>query len=477
MAFQEGTGSSKHFIVKSLAPDWCKSPGSPVAYDVVAFLNESAMTSPNVNFKGVPVFDMASRVTTVWGDEPGIGGGVKSGVNKGFCKPITPVTTVRCNGFMTCRHEHTMFEMNGASPEGPFNTIGKVMYLGAQGPGPVTPAGGVPMAANSIVASQAPGELSCLPKLDQLTSSVGGLEDIVGYAQKAYDLSKVDWSNPMAALGAIGGVAGMAGFDGVANMANKAGQLMNLANTDFSDPAALMGAIGGAAGMAGMSDMARLAQLGSGLANVELDNPGSIVGGLSNLAGMSRDFIASDTSGTPENSGLIMNFGPDGANGVAPARFNGENLAENARNDVGKEDWSQDSKHKHAGSGDNKCNLYIYDKLKEAGTDVGTRERDTLGCRFGINPAGQCNTPPTTTEWRTPEKRPPGFGEVSEREAKPGDIHLIDRGPNQSGHMGIVVENDGSKITTVSAGEHKVVEKVPNVNKGENIIILRPEQK
>ena len=281
MAFQEGTGSSKHFVVKSLTPDWCKSPGSPVAYDIVAFLNESAMTSPNVNFKGVPVFDMASRVTTVWGDEPGIGGGVKSGVNKGFCKPITPVTTVRCNGFMTCRHEHTLFEMNGASPEGPFNTIGKVMYLGAQGPGPVTPAGGVPMAANSIVASQTPGELSCLPKLDQLTSSVGGLEDIVGYAQKAYDLSQVDWSNPMAALGAIGGVAGMAGFDGVADAISMGQKASQLAQTDFSDPAALFGAAMNLAGPMLQSGTGGLSEFESNL----FDGAGGLANGLLDAAG------------------------------------------------------------------------------------------------------------------------------------------------------------------------------------------------
>jgi len=281
MATQEGTGSSKHFIVKSLAPDWCKSPSSPVAYDIVAFLNESVFTSPNVNFKAVPVFDMASRVATVWGDEPGVGGGVASGVNKGFCRPIVPVTKVRCNGFMTCRHEHTLFLMNCAGPDGPANTIGKVIYLGAQGPGPVTPAGGVPLAANSIVAAQTPGELSCLPKLDQMAGGVGGLDDIAGMAQKAYQLSQVDWNNPMAALGAIGGLAGAAGLNGVAGAISLGQKAAQLAQTDFSNPAALFGAAMNLAGPSLQSGDGTLAGIGSSL----LDGASQLGSGLLGAAG------------------------------------------------------------------------------------------------------------------------------------------------------------------------------------------------
>ena len=284
MATQEGTGQSKHFIIKSLAPDICKSPGSPVPYDIVAFLDESMMTSPNVNFKKVPVFNMASRVVTVWGDEEGIGGGLVSMVNKGFCKPIVPVTTVKCNNFETCRHEHTLFLMNGASPEGPFNTIGKVEYIGAMGPGPIAPGGNLPVAANGFVAAQTPGELGCLPKLDQLAgASSGGLGDIVGLAQQAYNLKDVDWSNPSSVLGAIGGLAGAAGFDGIADMAKQANQLANLANIDFSNPGSVLNAAMGLAGpmMNGQGGLGALSSLGDSL----LDGAASLGSGLLDAAG------------------------------------------------------------------------------------------------------------------------------------------------------------------------------------------------
>ena len=248
MASQEGTAKSAQFIVICTAPDVCKSPGAPVPYQIVAFLSQSVFTSPNVRFKGVPAFDMASRVATVIGDEAGIGGGVVSGVFKGFCRPITPVPTVRTNGFPTCRHDYTQFLMNCAGPDGPANTIGKVVYLGAMLSAPVGPGGSLPSGANSIVAAESPGELGCLGSLDSIPGMGGGLSDIVGLAQKAYNLAKTDWSNPMAALGAIGGLAGMAGLGSVARTAALAQKAYGLAKTDWSNPGAAVGAALGIAG-------------------------------------------------------------------------------------------------------------------------------------------------------------------------------------------------------------------------------------
>ena len=249
MAFEEGTAKTSDFIVKSLVPDFCLSPGAPVPYDIVGFLDESIMTSPNVRFKGFPVFDMASRVTTVWGDELGIGGGVISGVNKGMCRPFIPVTTVRCNGFLTCRHHKTLFFMNCAGPEGPGNTIGEVIFLGAMAPGPVGPCGVLPPNANSIVAPQTPGEIGCLPDLGSMADGLGSsIDDMVDLAQKAYQLSQVDWSNPQAALGAIAGVAGMAGFPEIADAMNMANKAVGIAKSGLSNPGALLDAAMGLAG-------------------------------------------------------------------------------------------------------------------------------------------------------------------------------------------------------------------------------------
>ena len=122
MADQEGTGQSNGFIVISKCPDVCKSPAAPIPYpSIFAFLGQSTLTSGNTNFQTFPVFSMGSRVTKSFGDEPGVGLGIKSASVGGWCRPITPVPTVICNGQKLCRHEHTTFEMNCPGPEAPGN--------------------------------------------------------------------------------------------------------------------------------------------------------------------------------------------------------------------------------------------------------------------------------------------------------------------------------------------------------------------
>ena len=249
MAKQEGARQESRFVVISTCPDVCKSPTTPAPYQISGFLDKSILVSPNVRSNGVPVFHMGSRVATVIGDEAGVGGGVVSQSIKGFCKPIVPVTSVRVNGQFANDSVITYMLMNGATPEGPFNTIGQLKFLGPMFFADVGPGGTVPPGANSIVAGENGAEMGCLPKLGGIGGAGGGgLGDLVGMAKKAYGLATTDWSNPSAVLGAIGGVAGMAGMGGLAQATQLAQQGYNLATADWSNPGAAMGAIMGAAG-------------------------------------------------------------------------------------------------------------------------------------------------------------------------------------------------------------------------------------
>ncbi len=208
------------FMVQSLCPDVCKSPVVPVPYPIVAYLDKSVMVSPNVRSNGVPVFHMGSRVATVIGDEAGVGGGVTSMVNLGFCKPIVPVPSVRINGQPANDSEITYMLMNGASPEGPFNTIGQLKYLPPMYFADVGPGGTVPP-GDPGVAAETDAEGGFLGKLTDMAGKAS-VSDVVSMSKTAYGLATTDWSNPAAVLGAIGGVAGIAQMGGLAKAAQLA---------------------------------------------------------------------------------------------------------------------------------------------------------------------------------------------------------------------------------------------------------------
>jgi hypothetical protein len=204
----------------------------------VGFLDKVLNKSPNVRFAGKYAYNMKSRVTTVVGDEPGVGGGVVSGVNKGFCRPITFSAPVRVNKANALFHLDTIMWMNCAGPEGPGNTIGIVRYLAPMKSASVGPAGEI-APADPPVAPETPAESSCF---DALLKQFGSMESIVELAQKAYGLSTTDWSNPGSVLAAFGGVAGMAGFGQVAQMPGMAQKAYSIATADWSNPGAIMGA-------------------------------------------------------------------------------------------------------------------------------------------------------------------------------------------------------------------------------------------
>ena len=245
MAFLEGTAQSAGFIVVSQTPDICKSPSTPIPYNIVGFLDKSIFVSADVRFQGFRVFDTISRVATVVGNEAGIGGGVASQTNLGMCKPVAgPSTTVFCNGNQICRHDTAIYEMNLLGSDGSSNTIGKVYYLGAMMSGPVGPKGTMPNGANGNIPTKTDAELSALDKIKN-SLSIDSIEDAVSMSQKAYDLSKVDWGNPSAALGALGGMASRAKLG---DLAAGIGAVNKAMNTDWDDPASVLAAAGAMAG-------------------------------------------------------------------------------------------------------------------------------------------------------------------------------------------------------------------------------------
>lgn len=112
-----------------LAPDVCLTPvGSsivPIPYMIVSKLDWSEKTIGNTRFGEKEAFTMASRTHKVTGDEPGSKGGIRSGVNKGWCRPKSNKSSFIVNG-QEVIHFDNVYEMNCNGPDGPSNTIGKV---------------------------------------------------------------------------------------------------------------------------------------------------------------------------------------------------------------------------------------------------------------------------------------------------------------------------------------------------------------
>jgi len=131
MADKEGTKLISEIFVISQVPCVCKTgPGMiPIPYQIISKFDKAVATATTVNFTGNPVFNSESFISTCIGNEPGTGGGIVSGVNKGASRPTDWSRTVRVQeGKGVVRHDDP-FVMNCAGPKGPSNTIGKVLYI------------------------------------------------------------------------------------------------------------------------------------------------------------------------------------------------------------------------------------------------------------------------------------------------------------------------------------------------------------
>ncbi|WP_437938003.1 PAAR-like domain-containing protein [Sorangium sp. So ce341] len=132
MAENEALCKTGNAWVVCTEPDVCKTPigdeMKPVPYQIRACLAAGVDEATTVRLGTFDTATMASRITTVQGDEPGTGGGVKSGVNLGYCRPVTHSTTVHAGGANVTYHT-SLYAMNCAGPDGPENTFGKAVFM------------------------------------------------------------------------------------------------------------------------------------------------------------------------------------------------------------------------------------------------------------------------------------------------------------------------------------------------------------
>jgi len=146
MSDNRGTNRDAEAYVVSMAPDVCKTPlGStmvPVPYTITCKFDVAQATATRTRFGGQPVFTMGSYLPTVQGDEPGVGGGLISGVNLGACRPVEHSKSVRVEGQWLVRHSDLM-AMNCAGPKGTGNTYGKIVYIGVKTSARIGPDGGI----------------------------------------------------------------------------------------------------------------------------------------------------------------------------------------------------------------------------------------------------------------------------------------------------------------------------------------------
>jgi hypothetical protein len=131
VADKEGVRKTGEAYVKSILPDYCLTPIGdkmvPIPYDIIGWFSDVVGEVPTVRMRGKPTITTASRITHVVGDEQGTGGGVRSGVINGPCRPITHSSTVRANKSFVV-YDTALYDMNCAGMDGPGNTIGKVFY-------------------------------------------------------------------------------------------------------------------------------------------------------------------------------------------------------------------------------------------------------------------------------------------------------------------------------------------------------------
>lgn len=123
---REGSREIGQGKVVSIAPDVCLTPiGSsmvPVPYALVAYQNINPANMANsVRQTSLVSHVKSSLITKSFGDEPGTGGGVKSGTTGAECEPKTYSSTVRAEGRNMVRFDDEWW-MNHK------NTVGKLIY-------------------------------------------------------------------------------------------------------------------------------------------------------------------------------------------------------------------------------------------------------------------------------------------------------------------------------------------------------------
>ncbi|PCE33260.1 hypothetical protein BZL54_05975 [Burkholderia ubonensis subsp. mesacidophila] len=105
--------------VTSAGPDFCKTPGAGVVpYVNTAFSRDLVNGSRSVKANGVPAALKESEFRPSYGNEPGVGGGVISGVNRGWAKFTNYSFDVRIESRNAARLSDPMMMNGNASNTG-----------------------------------------------------------------------------------------------------------------------------------------------------------------------------------------------------------------------------------------------------------------------------------------------------------------------------------------------------------------------
>ncbi len=145
MASKEQARKISEALMVCTSPDVCKSPVTPVPYQIVSNFINSEQTANTVNSTKDPTFTKASYIQGVIGDEAGTGGGVISGTySTSGCSWATDWSeTVQAEGQNVVRNGDPA-DMNGHSDKSSPNTQGKVVYPKSGAPSGSVGANGMP---------------------------------------------------------------------------------------------------------------------------------------------------------------------------------------------------------------------------------------------------------------------------------------------------------------------------------------------
>lgn len=177
---REGSREIGQGMVISIAPDICLTPiGSsmvPVPYALIAYQNiDPANMANSVRQTSLVSHVKSSLITKSFGDEPGTGGGLKSGTTGAECEPKTYSTTVFAEGRNMVRFNDEWW-MNHK------NTVGRLVYTDDLNHYPGTPQSNTQFAslllpevkaAANTDADQAPVQLAQLAP--PIAGPLGGL--------------------------------------------------------------------------------------------------------------------------------------------------------------------------------------------------------------------------------------------------------------------------------------------------------------
>ncbi|MDO1583077.1 DNA/RNA non-specific endonuclease [Rhizobium oryzicola] len=98
------------------SPDVCRSPKVPIPYMTWGMGEDDLNYSPNVRANGKVIKLQTSKFFCCYGDEPGVGKGVKSGTVGDVVEPVTSSTIVRANGQWVQRHTDRCTLNKGNAP-------------------------------------------------------------------------------------------------------------------------------------------------------------------------------------------------------------------------------------------------------------------------------------------------------------------------------------------------------------------------